>query len=83
MTTPYTCKQLTDVEDSAPGFGLGDHQQVRFATDEIVDLRRLDALRVAPAVTRGFEAGPDGLELLVFGPLHEGDGEAFQDWWVD
>ena len=129
MTTPYTCKQLTDVQDSAPGFGLGDFQQVRFATadldaettgfthlrinantrspfahrhdkaeevyvvlsgsgrvkldDAVVDLQRLDALRVAPAVTRNFEAGPDGLELLVFGPHHEGDGEAFADWWVD
>ena len=51
--------------------------------DAVVDLRRLDALRVAPAVTRGFGAGPDGLELLVFGPHHEAHGEAFQDWWVD
>ena len=35
MTTPYTCKPLTDVEDSAPGFGLGDFQQVRFATADL------------------------------------------------
>ena len=42
---------------------------------ELVELTRLDALRVAPPVLRAFEAGPDGLELLVFGPRHQGDGE--------
>jgi quercetin dioxygenase-like cupin family protein len=42
---------------------------------EIVELRELDALRLAPEVARAFEAGPDGLELLVFGPHHERDGE--------
>jgi mannose-6-phosphate isomerase-like protein (cupin superfamily) len=51
--------------------------------DEIVDLGPLDALRVAPTVTRGFEAGPDGLELLAFGPRHKGDGEIIQGWWSD
>ena len=43
--------------------------------DEVVELRTLDALRVAPAVLRAFEAGDDGLELLAFGPRHQGDGE--------
>jgi mannose-6-phosphate isomerase-like protein (cupin superfamily) len=42
---------------------------------EIVELQTLDALRVAPAVLRAFEAGDDGLELLAFGPRHQGDGE--------
>jgi mannose-6-phosphate isomerase-like protein (cupin superfamily) len=129
MATPYTLKKLTDVEDSAAGFGLGDVQEARFAggdldaqdtgvahqrmkpnqrspfghvhenaeeiyvvlsgsgraklDDEIVDLGPLDALRVAPPVTRAFESGPDGLELIVFGPKHKGDGEVIQGWWVD
>jgi uncharacterized cupin superfamily protein len=48
--------------------------------DEIVDVRPLDAIRIAPAVTRAFEAGPDGLQLLVFGPRHEGDAEIVQDF---
>jgi mannose-6-phosphate isomerase-like protein (cupin superfamily) len=49
---------------------------------EQVELRALDALRVAPTVARAFEAGPDGLELLVFGPHHEGDGEILEsDPW--
>lgn len=50
--------------------------------DEIVDLGALDALRVAPRVTRAFEAGPDGMEMVAFGPRHDGDGE-IQGWWAD
>ncbi len=51
--------------------------------DEIVEIEKLDAIRVAPGVTRAFEGGDDGLELLAFGPRHEGDGEMIQDWWTD
>ena len=48
--------------------------------DEVRDVGPMDAIRVAPAVTRAFEAGPDErLELLAFGPKHEGDGEIFPD----
>lgn len=46
---------------------------------EVAELRALDAVRVAPNVVRAFEAGPDGLELLVFGPRHEGDGEILEE----
>src|SRR5579875_263340 len=50
---------------------------------QIADLRALDALRLAPQVARAFEAGPDGLSLLVFGPHCEGDGEILQeDVWA-
>jgi len=129
MADPYTLKKLTDVEDSAPGFGLGEIQEARFAhddleaqdtgvshhrlkadkrqgfahkhekaeevyvvlsgsgrvklEDEILELEALDAIRVSPGVTRQFEAGPDGIELLAFGPHHKGDGEMIQDWWTD
>ena len=47
--------------------------------DEVVDVRPLDAIRVAPSVQRAFEAGGDGLDVLAFGPRHKGDGEIFQD----
>jgi mannose-6-phosphate isomerase-like protein (cupin superfamily) len=129
MTSSYTVKQLTDVEDSAPKSGFGEIQQARFATadldaqdtgishhrlnaeqrqpfghkhdqaeevyvvlagsgrlkldDEIVDVQQLDAIRVAPGVTRAFEAGPDGLEVLATGARHEGDGEIVMGWWSD
>ena len=53
--------------------------------DEIRDLKQWDVLRVAPAVVRGFEAGPDGLELIaVGGPKPEGgDGQASDKPWPD
>jgi quercetin dioxygenase-like cupin family protein len=51
--------------------------------DEIVDVARLDAIRVEPRVTRAFEAGPDGLEWVVFGPRHDGDGEMDNEFWKD
>ena len=41
--------------------------------DESRDIRQWDVVRVAPAVVRAFEAGPDGLELIaVGGPKPEG-----------
>jgi mannose-6-phosphate isomerase-like protein (cupin superfamily) len=51
--------------------------------EEIVELDKLDAIRVAPEVTRAFEAGSEGLDLLVFGPRREGDGEVLMGWWSD
>jgi mannose-6-phosphate isomerase-like protein (cupin superfamily) len=129
MAVPYTLKKLTDVEDSAAKFGVGEVQEARFAyddleaehtgvsyhrlnankrqgfahkhenaeevyvvlagsgrvklDDEIVEIAPLDAIRVAPGVIRAFEAGPDGVELLAFGPRHAGDGELIQGWWTD
>jgi quercetin dioxygenase-like cupin family protein len=50
---------------------------------EVAELRVLDAIRVAPKVARAFEAGPEGLEILVFGPHHESDGEILsEDPWA-
>jgi mannose-6-phosphate isomerase-like protein (cupin superfamily) len=52
--------------------------------DDVRDIARMDAIRVAPAVARAFEAGDDGLELLAFGPRHQGDGELLRDdFWGD
>ena len=51
--------------------------------DQLLDLRPLDAIRVAPPTARAFESGPDGLELLAVGIHHPGDGEPVEDPWTD
>jgi mannose-6-phosphate isomerase-like protein (cupin superfamily) len=129
VPAPYTLKKLTDVEDSAPGFGFAEVQEARFAKndleteqtgvshqrlkpgkrqafghkhekaeevyvvmtgsgrvkldDEILDIETLDAIRVSPGVIRAFEAGPQGIELLAFGPRRDGDGKTLSGWWAD
>jgi quercetin dioxygenase-like cupin family protein len=51
--------------------------------DDVIEIAPLDAIRVAPPVSRAFEAGEQGLELLVFGPRHEQDGELLEgDPWA-
>jgi uncharacterized cupin superfamily protein len=129
VTTPFTARKLTDIDDSAPASGFGETQEARFAKDAldteqtgfshhrlkpgrrqpfghrhekaeevyvvlggsgraklddaILELSALDAVRVAPGVTRAFEAGSDGLEILAFGPRCDGDGEVLMGWWDD
>jgi mannose-6-phosphate isomerase-like protein (cupin superfamily) len=56
--------------------------------DEIFDLTEWDAVRVPPGSWRGYEAGPDGLELLVIGAPNLGDNprgdvEGTRDWWTN
>lgn len=51
--------------------------------DEVIDVEPLDAIRVAPGVIRCFEAGPGGIEVLVVGARHDGDGRILPGWWSD
>jgi mannose-6-phosphate isomerase-like protein (cupin superfamily) len=56
--------------------------------DEIIDVREWDAVRVSPGTWRGYEAGPEGLEILVIGAPNLGEGqredvEGLRDWWAD
>jgi mannose-6-phosphate isomerase-like protein (cupin superfamily) len=51
--------------------------------DDIIEVEVLDAIRVAPEVTRAFEAGDEGLEILAFGPRRDGDGEILPNWWSE
>jgi mannose-6-phosphate isomerase-like protein (cupin superfamily) len=56
--------------------------------DEIVALREWDAVRVPPGSWRGYEAGPQGLEILVIGAPNLGaaprdDVDGRRDWWTD
>lgn len=47
--------------------------------DDVVEVKPLDAIRVAPPVARQFEADGDGLDLLALGPRHERDGEIIEE----
>jgi uncharacterized cupin superfamily protein len=49
--------------------------------DELVELAERDVVRVSPGVARAFEAGADGLEVLIFGPHVTGDSELVSDFW--
>jgi len=56
--------------------------------DDIVELRAWDAVRVSPGAWRGYEAGPDGLEILVIGAPNLGDTprddvDGQRDWWAE
>jgi hypothetical protein len=61
----------------------------RLAT-KALDLEQsgLSYQRVPPGTWRGYEAGPEGLEILVFGAPNLGedpreDVEGQRDWWAD
>ena len=49
--------------------------------NDLVDLSELDAVRVGRGTTRQLEAGPDGLEVVIFGSHVEGDVEQVPDFW--
>ena len=56
--------------------------------DAIVEVEKWDVVRVAPGTWRGYEGGPEGLEILVFGAPSlgadpRGDVEGRRDWWAD
>src|SRR6059058_778564 len=56
--------------------------------EEIVELKEWDAVRVPPGTWRGYEAGPEGLEIIVIGAPNLGespreDVEGRRDWWAD
>jgi mannose-6-phosphate isomerase-like protein (cupin superfamily) len=50
--------------------------------DAFLEVGPLDAVRVAPAVVRAFEAGPAGLEFIAVGAHHGSDGELVDDPWI-
>ncbi len=84
----------------APGFRLpfghrhGEQEEVYVVVsgsmrmkvdDEVVELRRWDALRVPGPAWRAFEAGSEGAELLAFGApnTQNKDTEMEPGWWKD
>lgn len=53
--------------------------------DEVIEMAPFTAVRVAREAMRGYEAGPEGAELLVIGAPRTGGGDADieQGWWDD
>jgi mannose-6-phosphate isomerase-like protein (cupin superfamily) len=51
--------------------------------DDVVEVQPMDAIRITPSVTRALEGGPQGVEYLVVGPHHDGDGavQAIEEFW--
>lgn len=51
--------------------------------DDVIELDTMDAVRISPSVVRALESGDEGLELLAFGPRHEGDYEmaSIDEFW--
>ena len=63
VTTPYTLKKLTEVEDSAPKFGYGELQEARFATGDLDATETGVSLhRVKPGKRQGFAHKHDEAE---------------------
>ena len=61
----YTHKNLTEVNDAAPGFGFGDMGEVRFAKDEL-DAERtgISHLKLNPGVRMPFAHKHDQAEEI-------------------
>ncbi len=53
--------------------------------DDIVELGQWEAIRVHKDTMRGFEAGPEGVEMIAVGApsTGPGDGDIIQGWWSD
>jgi mannose-6-phosphate isomerase-like protein (cupin superfamily) len=56
--------------------------------DEILEVKEWDVVRIPPGTWRGYESGPEGLKILVFGAPNLGenpreDVEGQRDWWAD
>ena len=51
--------------------------------EETRPVQQWDVVRVAPKLVRAFEAGPGGLEMLVFGAGETGDATMIESFWED
>ena len=47
--------------------------------DDVVEVKPLDAIRIAPPVARQVEADDEGIEFIAFGPRHDKDGELIKE----
>jgi quercetin dioxygenase-like cupin family protein len=77
--SPFTHRH-TDAEEVY--FVLSGSGRIKL-DGELMDVAPLDAIRVAPATARAFEAGSAGLVFVAVGPHHGADGEPVEDAWTD
>lgn len=87
---PFTLRNLKeDLEDLGSKFDGAPDLEFRLATEALeLEKSGLSYQRVPPGTWRGYEAGPEGLEILVIGapnlgqvPREDVDGQ--RDWWAD
>jgi quercetin dioxygenase-like cupin family protein len=52
--------------------------------EELVEIKAGDVIRLGPEVMRGYEAGDDGIEVLIFGQnMDEDESHLDREWWSD
>ena len=87
---PFTLRNIKeDLEDLGSRFDGAPDLEFRSATEALeLEKSGLSYQRVPPGAWRGYEAGPEGLEILVIGapnlgeaPREDVDGQ--RDWWAD
>ena len=85
---PFTLKNLRqDVADVASNFDGPPGLEFRHASKALgLERSGLTFHRIPPGTWRGYEAGPEGLELLILGAPHLGDNpqedvQGRRDWW--
>ena len=87
---PFTLRNLReDLEDVGSRFDGPPDLEFRLATEALeLEQSGLCYQRVPPGTWRGYEAGPEGLEIIVIGapnlgeaPREDVDGQ--RDWWAD
>ena len=87
---PFTLRNIKeDLEDIGSKFDGAPDLEFRAATKALeLEASGLSYQRVPPGTWRGYEAGPEGLEILVIGapnlgeaPREDVDGQ--RDWWAD
>jgi mannose-6-phosphate isomerase-like protein (cupin superfamily) len=76
--THHTIKNLREVEDSAPAFGMGEIMQARFAAGDLgMERSALSLQRLAPGKTQPFGHHHKGQEELYV--IIEGSGKVKLD----
>ena len=87
---PFTLRNLKeDPEDVGSNFDGAPDLEFRLATKALeLEQSGLSYQRVPPGTWRGYEAGPEGLEILVIGAPNSGeapreDVDGRRAWWAD